>query len=209
MHDRAILRCEVSQAAFSTTERRKRRAGDRRAVAVSNFIEDTFSHVVQTELFHKSQIDITIHILQADGSVLPACINATTLALVQAGIPMRDFVTCCSVGFLDSTLLLDLNHLEESASGPELWLTLMPKSRKILTMKMASSSVRVDEKLLDSLVQEAQVGCQKMHLALKAKVREYVHRTTQERTGDLSDNEDDDDLNDGGAGEFAEEAIAL
>lgn len=35
-----------------------------------------------------------------------ACINAATLALADAGIPMRDLVTSCSAGYLNSTALL-------------------------------------------------------------------------------------------------------
>ena len=35
-----------------------------------------------------------------------ACINAATLALADAGIPMRDLVTSCSAGYLNSTPLL-------------------------------------------------------------------------------------------------------
>jgi ribonuclease PH len=35
-----------------------------------------------------------------------ACINAATLALADAGIPMRDIVTSCSAGYLCSTPLL-------------------------------------------------------------------------------------------------------
>jgi len=35
-----------------------------------------------------------------------ACINAATLALADAGIPMRDLVTSCSAGYLCVTPLL-------------------------------------------------------------------------------------------------------
>jgi hypothetical protein len=35
-----------------------------------------------------------------------ACINAATLALADAGIPMRDIVTSCSAGYLCSKPLL-------------------------------------------------------------------------------------------------------
>lgn len=35
-----------------------------------------------------------------------ACINAASLALADAGIPMRDLVTSCSAGYLNSTALL-------------------------------------------------------------------------------------------------------
>lgn len=37
-----------------------------------------------------------------------ACINAATLALADAGIPMRDLVTSCSAGYLNSTPLLGI-----------------------------------------------------------------------------------------------------
>jgi len=37
-----------------------------------------------------------------------ACINAATLALADAGIPMRDLVTSCSAGYLNSTSLLGI-----------------------------------------------------------------------------------------------------
>lgn len=37
-----------------------------------------------------------------------ACINAATLALADAGIPMRDLVTSCSAGYLNSTALLGI-----------------------------------------------------------------------------------------------------
>lgn len=35
-----------------------------------------------------------------------ACINAATLALADAGIPMQDLVTSCSAGYLNNTPLL-------------------------------------------------------------------------------------------------------
>ena len=34
------------------------------------------------------------------------CINAATMALIDAGVPMRDFVCACSAGYLEDTPLL-------------------------------------------------------------------------------------------------------
>ncbi|OQR67068.1 exosome complex component RRP41-like, partial [Tropilaelaps mercedesae] len=39
------------------------------------------------------------------------------MALVDAGIGMRDYVCACSAGFFGDTALLDLNNLEESHKG--------------------------------------------------------------------------------------------
>jgi ribonuclease PH len=53
------------------------------------------------------------------GMLRRACaVNAVTLALIDAGLPMRDFVTACEAGFIDGHVLLDLNDLESSARGP-------------------------------------------------------------------------------------------
>lgn len=38
-----------------------------------------------------------------------ACINAASIALADAGIPMRDLVVSCAAGFLNSTPLLGIS----------------------------------------------------------------------------------------------------
>ena len=60
------------------------------------------------------------------------CINAATMALIDAGIAMKDFVCACSSSLIEDTtvvgmnllfslpfipLFSDLNYLEESARG--------------------------------------------------------------------------------------------
>ncbi len=175
----SLVRCEVSQAPFSTAERRRRRAGDKRSAVIASFVEETFSHVVQTSLFGRSEINISLHILQADGGVLPACICAASLALAHAGIPMSDLVACCSIGFLDGQIILDLNHTEEQTGCPQLSLTLMPRTSQVLTLRMDTSAVRVSEELLDKLTREAQIGCHQISKILNAKLTEFVGQTFQ------------------------------
>ena len=48
-------------------------------------IKQTFEAAILTELYPRSQIDIYVEVLQADGGNLCACINAATLALIDAG----------------------------------------------------------------------------------------------------------------------------
>ena len=51
----------------------------------------------------------------------------------------------CSAGFLESTPLLDLNHMEESGGGPDVFVVLHPNTDKIVILE-------VDSKLsLDSM----------------------------------------------------------
>ena len=54
----------------------------------------------------RSQIDIFVEVLQADGGNLCACINAATLALIDAGIPLRDYVTACTASLVNDIPLV-------------------------------------------------------------------------------------------------------
>lgn len=108
LHDRAIINCEYSMAPFSTTERKKKTKGDRRSIEISMVIRQTFESVIQTSLFPRSQIDIYVTVLQSDGGTRCACINAATLALIDAGVPMKDFVVSCAAGCIDGIPLLGL-----------------------------------------------------------------------------------------------------
>ncbi|KAH9728711.1 exosome complex component rrp41 [Citrus sinensis] len=113
------VRCEYSMASFSTGDRMRKPKGDRRSTEISLVIRQTMEACILTHLMPRSQIDIFVQVLQADGGTRSACINAATLALQDAGIPMRDIVTSCSAGYLNSTPLLDLNYVEDSAGGPD------------------------------------------------------------------------------------------
>ena len=48
-----------------------------------------------TSLYPRSAISIFVEVLQADGGDYAVCVNAATLALIDAGIPIRD--VCCAV----------------------------------------------------------------------------------------------------------------
>ncbi len=94
---------------------------NRRIHELSTTLTNTFSTTLFTSLFPHSTIALSLNILSQDGSLLAACINASTLALIDAGIPMRDYVCAVTAGSTSSYSsndesadpLLDLNGMEE------------------------------------------------------------------------------------------------
>src|SRR5437762_11858037 len=84
-------------------------------------ISNAFAQSLFTNLYPHSTISLSLHILSQDGSLLAACLNAATLALIDAGIPMTDYIVACTAGSTSSYSsndesadpLLDLNSLEE------------------------------------------------------------------------------------------------
>lgn len=68
---------------------------------MASFVKQTFEPVVITTLYPRSQIDIYLQIIQHDGGTLQACINAATMALIDAGIAMTDYVCACTAGWVE------------------------------------------------------------------------------------------------------------
>lgn len=107
----------------------------RRILEIGSTIKSTFEPVVQTSLYPRSQIDVYITVLQQDGGLLQACINGTTLALINAGIPMLDFVCAVTGGVQSTSPLLDLTTLEEN-DVPHITVAMMPKTGKVALVTM-------------------------------------------------------------------------
>lgn len=171
-HDRAIVRCEYAMAAFSTGERRRRGKNDRRATEITSVIRSALEQTILLELMPGSQIDVFVQVLQADGGTRCACINAAMLALAEAGIPMKDVVASCAAGYLDSTVLLDMNYMEDSGGGPDVAVAIHSKLDKVVVLQMDN---KLPLETLETVIELAVEGCK----AVTAFMREQLLARTQ------------------------------
>ncbi len=117
--DRAILRVRYHMAPFSTSER-KSPAPSRREVELSKVIREALEPVVLSELFPRTSIDVFVEVLQADGGTRTAGVTAASLALADAGIPMKALVAGVAVGKVEGVLVLDVDEVEDSAGEADL-----------------------------------------------------------------------------------------
>ncbi|XP_075437024.1 exosome complex component RRP41 [Ascaphus truei] len=175
LHDRAVVNCQYSMATFSTGERKRRPHGDRKSTEMTLHLKQTFEAAILTQLYPRSQIDIYVQILQADGGNYCACVNAATLAVIDAGIPMRDYVCACSAGFIEDTPLADLSYVEEASGGPQLALALLPKSEQIALLEM---NARLHEDHLEKVMDAASKACKDVYAVLDQAVREHLQEVT-------------------------------
>lgn len=138
-------------------------------------ISDAFASAIFTHLYPHSTISITLHVLSQDGSLLAACINATTLALIDAGIPMRDYVVACTAGSTSSYSsndekadpLLDLNGLEEQEL-PFLTVATLGASDRVCVLVMET---RVQVGRLEGMLAVGVDGCKQVRSILDGVVR--------------------------------------
>ncbi|WP_292391096.1 exosome complex exonuclease Rrp41 [Methanosarcina sp. UBA5] len=111
--DTAVIRYKYNMASFSV-EDRARPGPSRRSIEISKVSREAFEPVIMAELFPKTAIDIFVEVLQADAGTRTAAINASSIALADAGIPMKGLVTSCAFGKVDGQIVLDLNKEEDN-----------------------------------------------------------------------------------------------
>jgi exosome complex component RRP41 len=133
--DRMFLRCRYHMAPFSVQER-KSPAPSRREIELSKVIRESLEPSIFLEYYPRTGIDVFVEVLQADGSTRCASITAASLAIADAGIPMRDLVAACSAGKIDDTVVLDLMDTEDKMGTADVPVALMPNLNAITLLQM-------------------------------------------------------------------------
>ncbi|KAK9387198.1 ribosomal protein S5 domain 2-type protein [Lipomyces mesembrius] len=167
--DRVSISVKLVVAPFSMIERRKRPQSDSRIQEMCSSLQHVFEDAVIAHLFPRSQIDVNLYIVAQDGGILQACINATTLALIDAGVPMYDYVCACTAGMLDREVLLDLNRIEESAM-PFLTMATIGGTRKVALLQL-EMTVQFDR--LEPMMAAAMSGCHHIRDLMDTEVRKH------------------------------------
>lgn len=138
-------------------------------------IANAFSQSLFTHLYPHSTITLSLHVLSQDGSLLAALLNASTLALIDAGIPMRDYICACTAGSTSSYSsndekadpLLDLNNMEEQEL-PFLTVATLGDTDDVSVLVMET---RVQIGRLEGMLAVGVDGCKQVREILDQVVR--------------------------------------
>jgi exosome complex component RRP41 len=166
--DKAILRCTYNMAPFSVSDR-KRPGPDRRSVEISKVTRLALEPIIFTNLYPRTTIDVFIEVLQANAGTRCTGITAASVALADAGIPMRDLVPACAAGKVGGKVVLDLFDIEDNYGEADLPVALIPKNGEITLLQMDGNFTKKEfEKALDLAIQ----GCMKVYELQKGALRE-------------------------------------
>lgn len=113
-----ILRCNYDLLSFSVYDRKKP-GPSRRSQEISKVTEWALLPAIDLSAFPNTVVDVQIYILQADAGTRTAGINAASMALAHAGIPMKDLVCSVALGKNDQQLIVDLTKEEEDCHEGE------------------------------------------------------------------------------------------
>ncbi|ASJ09879.1 exonuclease [Thermococcus sp. P6] len=167
--DRAILRVRYNMAPFSVEERKKP-GPDRRSVEISKVLRGALEPALILEMFPRTAIDVFIEILQADAGTRVAGITAASLALADAGVPMKDLVSACAAGKIDGEIVLDLNKDEDNYGEADVPVAIMPLKNDITLLQMDGYLNK--EEFIEAVklaIKGAKAVYQKQRDALRAK----------------------------------------
>ncbi len=117
--DRGILRVFYRMATFSVFDR-KRPAPGRREKEISMIITDCIEPILFLELYPGTAFEVFIDVMDADGGTRCASTTVASLALADAGIPMRSLVSAVAVGKIDGELVTDLSGVEDKAGEADM-----------------------------------------------------------------------------------------
>jgi len=169
LQDRTVLKCRYHMAPFSVQER-KSPAPSRREIEISKVIRESLEPSVFMEYYPRTMIDVFIEVLQADGGTRCASITTASLALADAGIPLKDLVVACAAGKADDTIVLDLMDEEDKLGKADVPVALMPGLNGITLLQMDG---KLTHEEFETVVNMAIEGCKKIYPmqkeALKAK----------------------------------------
>ncbi|HUV80674.1 MAG TPA: exosome complex exonuclease Rrp41 [Candidatus Bathyarchaeia archaeon] len=131
----AVVTYRYNMAPFSVDDR-KRPGPDRRSVEVSKVSRDALDPVIFKEYYPKTAIDVYVELLQSDAGTRTAGINAASVALAAAGIPMRDLVSSVAVGKIDGEVVLDLNAVEDNHGEADMPVAMVARTDTITMLQM-------------------------------------------------------------------------
>ena len=132
---RAIVNARYNMAAFSVDDR-KRPGPDRRSREISKVISEALENVILVEKFPRASIDVNIEVLDAEAGTRCAGLTAAAVALVDAGIPMKDIPVACAAGKIENQVVLDLGKDEDNYGSADLPVAISPRTGEILLLQM-------------------------------------------------------------------------
>lgn len=149
-----ILRCNYNMMPFSGMGGRVRPGQNRRAKEISLVTEKALLPVLDLKEFPNSVVDVFIELTQTDAGSRCAGICAASIALADAGVPMKDLVAAVSVGSVDGTLVVDLDYNEEAYEEGEegvadIPLAYIPSLQELSLLQMDGEITK--EQLVEAL----------------------------------------------------------
>ncbi len=171
---KGIIRVYYDMLSFSVTERKKP-GPSRRSSEISLVTKQALEPVLKLSAFPNTVTDVFINITQANASTRCAGINAASMALAQAGIPMSDLVGAVSIGYVGGKIATDITKEEEDyEEDGKKWVSDIPMAFTLRSKKLSLLQLdgEIQGKELKEAIDAAQKACSKIYDIQKKALKE-------------------------------------
>lgn len=152
---RAVIKCKYNMCPFASPHEHGRSGPSRRSHELSKVIREALENVVILEKFPNSEIDVFIEVLSSDGGTRCASLTAASVALADAGIPMKDLIQSVAPGMVEDKVVLDLNYIEDSAGGADMAVGMTHNDKDVVLFQMEGHMSKKDMEQAFDLVKKA------------------------------------------------------
>ncbi len=170
---KALVRCTYNMESFSVDSERRRPGLDRRSTEISKVSAQALEAAILVERFPKTAIDIFMEVIQADASTRVTALTAASVALADAGIPMKDMVTAVSFGKLygengEEVVAVDMDKPEDNFGLADCAVAYMPNIDQFTLMQM-DGNLKIDE--MRAGMAMAKKACREIYEMQKAAIK--------------------------------------
>jgi exosome complex component RRP41 len=177
--ERGIIRCHYGMMPFSGSGERIRPGNSRRSQEISMVMNKSLEPVIDLSAFPNAVVDIYVDLPQTDAGTRCAAISAASMALADAGIPMKDMVSSIAVGQVDGTVVADLSYDEEAydAIVSDIPVAMTHNSKEITLLQMDGEISKED--LMKSL-EMAKIATEKVYETQMRALKEKFSNANNE-----------------------------
>lgn len=133
---KALVNFVYRMATFSVPDRKNPRPG-RREIEISKVCSEALAKSIFLEKFPNTTIDIYVQVLDSNAGTRICALTAASVALADAGIPMRDLVSGVAIGKAGGHILVDVNkHEEDAPDAVDMPMAILPNTEEIVLFQM-------------------------------------------------------------------------
>lgn len=168
---KGILRCNYDMMSFSGSGERVKPGPSRRSKEISLVMEKALLPVLDLSEVPNTVTDVFVELIQTDSGTRCAGICAASMALADAGVPMKDLISSVAVGKVGDKVLVDLTKEEEDFEGgaTDIPIAVAPRTKEITLMQLDGN---IDKKDLNQALTLGIKTCQKIYELQKKALKD-------------------------------------
>ena len=174
---RAVVRYTYRMATFSVPDRKNPKPG-RREIEISKVSGEALERAIFLERFPNTAIHVDVEVVDSNAGTRIAALTAASVALADAGIPMRDLVVGTSVGKAGGNILVDLDkHEEDAPDAVDIPMAILPTTNEFVLLQLDGP---LTKKEWSEAVKMGLEASKKVYELQKAALKEKYEKTAKE-----------------------------